>query len=134
MASGSLTLPFRGYPQSTALRSLSLSKTKLSDRDGAAVCSALENNTALKQLDLSHNDLGEKAAHALGQVRDSQGLGGVVLFWKGKGAMREGGCCTASWLEDSARAGAGAVCTVVDAEWQHECPTPHHYTEGYAVM
>ncbi len=47
---------------------------KLGDREGVLLGNCLENNTALRQLDLSSNDLGEKTAHALGQVGRERGL------------------------------------------------------------
>ncbi len=55
--------------QNTVLRTLSLAKMKLGDREGQALGNCLENNTALRALDLSDNDLTEKTAHSLGQVR-----------------------------------------------------------------
>ena len=47
------------------LRSLSLSHMHIGDKDGAAICAVMENNTSLKSLDLSNNDLGEKSCVAL---------------------------------------------------------------------
>lgn len=47
---------------------LGLSHCHLSDKDAVPLVLALENNSSLKTLDLSNNDLGDKAATALGNV------------------------------------------------------------------
>lgn len=50
------------------LAQMSLSHMHLSDKDTVPIAAALENNGSLKSLDLSNNDLGEKAAMALGNM------------------------------------------------------------------
>eukprot|EP00798_Chlamydomonas_sp_ICE-L_P029025 gene29026-32222_t len=54
--------------RSSPLCSINLSNTKMSDKDGALIIAAIENNSTLKSLDLSNNDLGDKSAIALGSV------------------------------------------------------------------
>ena len=48
------------------MRNINLSNMHISDKDGAGLGMALENNKSLRHLDMSKNDLGEKAAIALG--------------------------------------------------------------------
>ena len=56
---------FKRQARGNTLRILSMNHMKLSDKDGAGICAAVENNGALKSLDMSNNDLGEKSCIAL---------------------------------------------------------------------
>jgi hypothetical protein len=49
----------------------------LSDKDTAPIAAALENNGSLRSLDLSNNDLGERAAIAVGNML---GVGDVQVL------------------------------------------------------
>jgi Ran GTPase-activating protein (RanGAP) involved in mRNA processing and transport len=56
----------------------------LADKDVVPMAAALENNGSLRSLDLSNNDLGEKAAVALGNmlaVRLRRSLWSACLRW-----------------------------------------------------
>lgn len=55
---------------------------RISDKEGAAICSAVENDVVLKTLDLSNNDLGEKTSIALnGALLSNLTLTDLNLSW-----------------------------------------------------
>lgn len=62
------------------LNSLNLSSAQLKDKDAAAIASSLDSNMHITLLDLSHNNMAERAARALSnmvQVWGAAGAGGV---------------------------------------------------------
>lgn len=84
--------------QSCCLKSLSLAKTRLADKEGVALCGALESNTTLRTLDLNSNDLTERTAGAMAHVLSVRAGGGGVAQ-----------CMAPSSYELHAHVDAGAV-------------------------
>lgn len=60
----------------------------ISDKDGAAICAVMENNTSLKSLDLSNNDLGEKSCMAL--KNSLMASASYIRYIRGRGAAAGG--------------------------------------------
>jgi len=55
---------------------------RISDKEGIGICSVVEKNIALKSLDLSNNDLGEKSSMALGNsLMANMSLTELNLSW-----------------------------------------------------
>ena len=82
----------------TALKELDLSRNEIGDEGARELAKMLQANTALKELDLSRNEIGHEGAHELAKMLQANtALKELDLSWNGIG--HKGACIIAKMLQ-----------------------------------